>query len=189
MEQAITADNIKDINTIIKESGLSLPEFGRKYKILYQTIHNWSHGKYKPNTYTLLMLQICVENDIEIKETDKTMYDLIIDSNLSTADYAKKYDIPLITVEQWHRGKSAPPAYVRNMLNTLSAYYIKIKKDNPILSLLQIYNLSEHDLAIKYDIPFKTVKNWVTGISSPPSYVVSLLTQSLAIDASNRYKD
>lgn len=45
---------------------------------------------------------------------------------------------------------------------------------------------TQSEFAARYNIPFRTVQNWETGIRKPPEYIVNLLNQRISYDIINR---
>ena len=45
---------------------------------------------------------------------------------------------------------------------------------------------TQSEFAARYNIPFRTVQNWETGMRKPPEYIVSLLEQRIKDDLVNR---
>ncbi len=45
---------------------------------------------------------------------------------------------------------------------------------------------TQSEFAARYNIPFRTIQNWETGIRKPPEYVISLLQSRLQSDLVNR---
>ena len=50
-------------------------------------------------------------------------------SGLSRAAFSRKYQIPIRTLEDWDAGKSAPPLYVLNLLETVVRYDMQAKEN------------------------------------------------------------
>lgn len=47
--------------------------------------------------------------------------------------------------------------------------------------LLSSYGLSQSEFSRKYDVPLRTVQNWVRGDHVPPPYVLGWLQDSLTL--------
>ncbi len=45
---------------------------------------------------------------------------------------------------------------------------------------------TQSEFAMRYNIPFRTVQNWETGVRKPPEYMISLLEQRIQEDLVNR---
>lgn len=45
---------------------------------------------------------------------------------------------------------------------------------------------TQGDFAARYNIPFRTIQNWETGVRTPPEYVISLLEDRVRADLANR---
>lgn len=45
---------------------------------------------------------------------------------------------------------------------------------------------TQSEFAIRYNIPFRTVQNWETGVRKPPEYVIKLLERQIQEDLINR---
>ena len=45
---------------------------------------------------------------------------------------------------------------------------------------------TQSEFAIRYNIPFRTVQNWETGVRKPPEYIMNLLEQRIKEDLINR---
>lgn len=45
---------------------------------------------------------------------------------------------------------------------------------------------TQREFAIRYNIPFRTVQNWETGVRKPPEYVIKLLERQIQEDLINR---
>ena len=45
---------------------------------------------------------------------------------------------------------------------------------------------TQSEFAARYNIPFRTVQNWETGMRKPPEYIVNLLEQRIKDDLVNR---
>ena len=45
---------------------------------------------------------------------------------------------------------------------------------------------TQSEFAARYNIPFRTVQNWETGVRKPPAYIVSLLERQVKEDLVNR---
>lgn len=52
-------------------------------------------------------------------ENEKTIKSLCKDYGINQTALARRFDIPLRTVQDWHAGRRTPPAYVVNMLSDL----------------------------------------------------------------------
>ena len=46
----------------------------------------------------------------------KTIHDIFTDACTSKADFAREYNIPLRTLEDWLAGRRTPPQYVVDLL-------------------------------------------------------------------------
>ena len=57
-----------------------------------------------------------------MKENTKTIKSLCEDNGISQTALARRFDIPLRTVQDWHAGRRTPPPYVVNMLADLLSY-------------------------------------------------------------------
>lgn len=57
-----------------------------------------------------------------MKENEKTIKSLCEAYGISQTALARRFDIPLRTVQDWHAGRRKPPAYVVNMLTDLLEY-------------------------------------------------------------------
>lgn len=57
-----------------------------------------------------------------MKENEKTIKTLCEAHGISQTALARRFDIPLRTVQDWHAGRRTPPAYVVNMLSVLLDY-------------------------------------------------------------------
>ena len=60
-------------------------------------------------------------------ENEKTIKTLCEAYGISQTALARRFDIPLRTVQDWHAGRRKPPAYVVNMLTDLLEYDQKAK--------------------------------------------------------------
>lgn len=60
--------------------------------------------------------------------TEKTIKKLCEAYGISQTALARRFDIPLRTVQDWHAGRRKPPAYVVNMLTDLLEYDRKAKE-------------------------------------------------------------
>ena len=45
---------------------------------------------------------------------------------------------------------------------------------------------TQSEFAARYNIPFRTIQNWETGMRTPPEYIVDLLNQRVNADLTNR---
>jgi len=45
---------------------------------------------------------------------------------------------------------------------------------------------TQTEFAVRYNIPFRTIQNWETGVRKPPEYIVDLLEQRIKKDLINR---
>lgn len=45
---------------------------------------------------------------------------------------------------------------------------------------------TQNEFAKRYDIPFRTVQNWESGVRTPPEYIVTLLESRIRADLANR---
>lgn len=45
---------------------------------------------------------------------------------------------------------------------------------------------TQSEFAARYDIPFRTIQNWESGVRKPPEYIVNLLEQRIRSDLTNR---
>lgn len=45
---------------------------------------------------------------------------------------------------------------------------------------------TQSEFAARYNIPFRTVQNWESGVRTPPEYVISLLEDRIRSDLTNR---
>ncbi len=45
---------------------------------------------------------------------------------------------------------------------------------------------TQSEFAARYNIPFRTIQNWETGVRKPPEYIVELLSQCVQADLINR---
>jgi len=63
-------------------------------------------------------------------------------TGLSQSKFAKLFDIPVRTLQQWEQGISSPPEYVPKMIERLLSYYGKINKTIPEFNI-EDYRLRE----------------------------------------------
>lgn len=49
----------------------------------------------------------------------KTIKDICTEYGLGQTDLARRFDIPLRTIQDWHAGRRIPPAYVVRMMDEL----------------------------------------------------------------------
>ena len=49
----------------------------------------------------------------------KTIKQLCEEYDISQSELARRYDIPLRTIQDWHAGRRVPPPYVVRMLDEL----------------------------------------------------------------------
>ena len=61
-------------------------------------------------------------------ENEKTIKVLCEDYGISQTALARRFDIPLRTVQDWYAGRRKPPTYVVNMLSALLEYDQKLKE-------------------------------------------------------------
>ena len=45
---------------------------------------------------------------------------------------------------------------------------------------------TQSEFAARYNIPFRTIRNWETGVRKPPEYILNLLEQRIHEDLINR---
>lgn len=45
---------------------------------------------------------------------------------------------------------------------------------------------TQSEFALRYDIPFRTIQNWETGVRKPPDYILSMLENRIRSDLTNR---
>ena len=45
---------------------------------------------------------------------------------------------------------------------------------------------TQNEFAARYNIPFRTIQNWETGVRTPPKYIISLLEDHVRADLVNR---
>ena len=45
---------------------------------------------------------------------------------------------------------------------------------------------TQSEFAARYNIPFRTIQNWETGIRKPPEYIINLLERRIEEDLVNR---
>ena len=45
---------------------------------------------------------------------------------------------------------------------------------------------TQSEFAMRYNIPFRTIQNWETGMRKPPEYIINLLEQRIQQDLANR---
>ncbi len=45
---------------------------------------------------------------------------------------------------------------------------------------------TQSEFAARYNIPFRTIQNWETGVRKPPAYIIELLSQRVRSDLANR---
>ena len=45
---------------------------------------------------------------------------------------------------------------------------------------------TQSEFAARYNIPFRTVQNWETGVRTPPEYLMCLLEDRVQADLANR---
>lgn len=50
---------------------------------------------------------------------------------------------------------------------------------NNIKIIMNTYNLSIKDISERFEIPYRTVQNWVSGVSNPPAYVIKLIWNNI----------
>lgn len=48
-----------------------------------------------------------------------------------------------------------------------------------IKEICEKYQISQTELARRFDIPLRTIQNWHAGVRKPPQYVVNMLQQLL----------
>ena len=63
-------------------------------------------------------------------EKEKTIKTLCEAYGISQTALARRFDIPLRTVQDWYAGRRKPPAYVVNMLTALLEYD-KLRRNAP----------------------------------------------------------
>lgn len=65
-------------------------------------------------------------------------------------------------------------------------YYIEEVMDMDIRELRMQLGDTQSEFAARYEIPFRTIQNWETGLRKPPEYMVSLLQHRIQEDLINR---
>lgn len=45
---------------------------------------------------------------------------------------------------------------------------------------------TQHEFSERYQIPFRTIQNWESGLRTPPEYVIALLEERVRVDKINR---
>ncbi len=45
---------------------------------------------------------------------------------------------------------------------------------------------TQSEFALRYNIPFRTIQNWETGVRKPPEYIIELLSKRVSADLANR---
>ena len=45
---------------------------------------------------------------------------------------------------------------------------------------------TQSEFAARYNIPFRTIQNWETGLRKPPEYIIDLLNSRVQADLINR---
>ncbi len=44
-----------------------------------------------------------------------------------------------------------------------------------MIEILKKYKLTQSEFSRRFDIPLRTVQNWVAGVRVPPNYVIKLI--------------
>lgn len=60
-----------------------------------------------------------------MSENEKTIKNICESYGLSQTELSRRFEIPLRTVQDWHRGLRTPPAYVVTMIEKLLEYEAK----------------------------------------------------------------
>lgn len=55
-----------------------------------------------------------------------------------------------------------------------------------ILEMRTLLGDTQSEFAARYNIPFRTVQNWESGVRTPPEYMISLLEDRIRSDLTNR---
>jgi DNA-binding transcriptional regulator YiaG len=103
--------------TIFKESreklGLTQKELAEKLGVTLLTIHNWEHGRTKPNKSVLLALKYLEHSQVPIQEKCRLLREKL---GLTKTAIANIFNIDLQTWSYWERGSQTPyPEYRRRI--------------------------------------------------------------------------
>lgn len=71
-------------------------------------------------------------------------------------------------------------------MHPMGVLYLREVKDMNIREMRIKLGDTQSEFAARYNIPFRTVQNWETGVRKPPAYIVSLLEQQVKEDLINR---
>lgn len=63
--------------------------------------------------------------------------------------------------------------------------YIEVRIMN-IREMRKSLGITQGEFASRYNIPFRTIQNWESGVRTPPDYVVRLLEYQIRLDLINR---
>ena len=55
-----------------------------------------------------------------------------------------------------------------------------------IIEMRHLLHDTQQEFAKRYNIPFRTIQNWESGVRTPPDYVVELLEERVKADLANR---
>lgn len=176
------------IKTLIEERGLKGRYLLEKYGIPEVTFYQWKGNKTAPPEYLILLLSRIEKEDLKVEDTED-LAEFIKNTGITRELISKNYGIPRPTVVAWTKAENRvePPVYIRKMLVTvIKADMSKEKTEEEELTmkmLLDRHGMTVDEVAKRYEIPLKTVSNWVYDKSSHPArYLLKLLDRVMAED-------
>lgn len=103
-------------------TGLTQKEFASAYGMPLSTLKEWERGRSAPPTYYVTALEELIDsNEVKWMPKEKSLRKLREKLGFTRAEFSRKYEIPLRTLEDWDSGKRTPPEYVEKTL----IWYVK----------------------------------------------------------------
>lgn len=123
MQNEIKESAIK-IKALRKKTGKTQPDFGKTYGMSKRTIQEWEKGIHVPPEYVINLLEEAVNDDVsgesilyeEYKDKNMTIKEMQKCLNMSTAEFAEKFNIPLVTLQSWESGSRKVRRYILELL-------------------------------------------------------------------------
>lgn len=98
--------------------GLTQKDLAEKLGVTLLTIHNWEHGKTKPNKSVLFALKYLETSETAISEKCRLLREKL---GLTRAAMAKEFDIDHQTWSYWEKGSQTPYPEYRKRIDAMLA--------------------------------------------------------------------
>ena len=71
---------------------------------------------------------------------------------------------------------------MRRAISALRTFFVAFRERMTIAEICEGYGVGQTELARRFAIPLRTVRDWYAGRRAPPAYVVTMMDEPLAMD-------